>query len=274
MWPFRSRRAVPPLSLDLAIVSETGLVRDHNEDRGRCIRPADAATLEAKGVLVLVADGMGGHAAGEVASSAAAETVARAYYASPAEVPGALHEAFIRANAAIWNAGHADGADERAGMGTTCTALVLRGPSAWTAHIGDSRLYRLRAGRVEQLTTDHSVVSELVADGVLTPEEARHHDARNVITRALGIAPEAEVALGGPLAVETGDVFVLTSDGLHDLVEDAEIGDALAGERAHAAARALVALANARGGHDNVTVAVAVVGGERPAARETVEARR
>ena len=271
MWPFRPRRLPAPLSLDLAIVSETGRVRPHNEDRARGVHPADAATLASKGVLLLVADGMGGHAAGEVASTAAAETVAEAYYASPADLPGALHEAFIRANATIWNAGH--GADGRAGMGTTCTALVLRGHAAWTAHIGDSRLYRLRRGVVEQLTTDDSVVSELVADGVLTPYEARRHDARNVITRALGIAPRPEVALGGPLAVERGDAFVLTSDGLHDLVEDAEIGAALSGARAHAAASALVALANARGGTDNITVAVAVVGASRPAARQTVEAR-
>lgn len=240
--------------LDVAIVSDVGNVREQNEDRGRCVRPGDAATLVTKGVLVLVADGMGGHEAGEVASTTAADVVASEYYSRSEEPRKALEVAMTKANAQIWSAAQTD--EGRHGMGTTCTTLVLRGHEAFSAHVGDSRLYRLRAGALEKLTTDHSMVEEMVADGLITEEEARHHDARNVITRALGIHEHVEVALGGPLSVAVGDVFVLMSDGLYDLVTDAEMGAMLATPSVHDAAHALVERAKARGGHDNVTVAV------------------
>ena len=294
-WPFRSRKrssaptprrsprttvAAPvpdePLALDVAIVSDVGNVREQNEDRGRCVRPGDAATLAHKGVLVLVADGMGGHEAGEVASSTAAEVVASSYYAHSGSPREALNDAVTEANAQIWSAAQSD--EDRHGMGTTCTTLVLRGHEAFSAHVGDSRLYRLRDGAFEKLTTDHSMVEEMVADGLITEEEARHHDARNVITRALGIHEDVEVALGGPLSVSVGDVFVLMSDGLYDLVTDAEMGAMLATPSVHDAAHALVERAKARGGHDNVTVAVVRVKAETASVsdddqlRETMEA--
>ncbi|PAP76526.1 PP2C family protein-serine/threonine phosphatase [Rubrivirga marina] len=245
-----------PFDLDVAIVSDVGNVREQNEDRGRCVRPGDAATLGQRGVLVLVADGMGGHEAGDVASATAADVVAETYYAAPGTPREALGRAFVSANARIHAAAAQPG---REGMGTTCTALAVRGAEAFWAHVGDSRLYRLRDGQIERLTTDHSMVEEMVAEGLLTPEEARHHDARNVITRALGIRAETDPALSGPLAVAPGDVFVLMSDGLYDLVDDAEIGHALEGGSAHAAAAVLVETAKARGGYDNVTVAVVQV---------------
>lgn len=289
-WPFRSRSnpspspkraprptvasSVPeePLALDVAIVSDVGNVREQNEDRGRSVHPGDPATLARKGVLVLVADGMGGHEGGEVASSTAAEVVATSYYAHPGEPLDALKDAVTEANARIWGAAQRD--EERHGMGTTCTTLVLRGHEAFSAHVGDSRLYRLRDGAFEKLTTDHSMVEEMVADGLITEEEARHHDARNVITRALGIHETVEVALDGPLHVAVGDVFVLMSDGLYDLVTDEEMGAMLATPSVHDAARALVERAKARGGHDNVTVAVVRVkpATETATDRETVEA--
>ncbi|MEO0559561.1 MAG: Stp1/IreP family PP2C-type Ser/Thr phosphatase [Bacteroidota bacterium] len=261
-----------PLALDIAIVSDVGNVREQNEDRGRSVHPGDPATLARKGVLVLVADGMGGHEAGEVASSTAAEVVATSYYAHPGEPREALNDAVTEANARIWNAAQSD--DDRHGMGTTCTTLVLRGHEAYSAHVGDSRLYRLRDRAFEKLTTDHSMVEEMVADGLITEEEARHHDARNVITRALGIHETVDVALGGPLSVSVGDVFVLMSDGLYDLVTDAEMGAMLATPSVHDAANALVERAKARGGHDNVTVAVIRVkaANELATDRETMEA--
>lgn len=277
-WPFRSsarQAAAPtppePFDLDVAIVSDVGNVRAQNEDRGRCVRPGDAATLARRGVLVLVADGMGGHEAGDVASTTAAEVVARSYYASPGTPREALGRAFVEANARIHTAAGAPG---RQGMGTTCTALVLRGAEAVWAHVGDSRLYRRRDGRIEKLTTDHSMVEEMVAEGLLTAEEARHHDARNVITRALGIRADVDPTLDGPQAVAPGDVYVLMSDGLYDLVSDDEIGAALADASVHAAAHALVERAKARGGYDNVTVAVVRVqaGAAARPARATAEA--
>ena len=279
-WPFSRRSpalptaaASPPsaFALDIAVVSDVGHVRDQNEDRGRSVRPGDAETLARKGVLVLVADGMGGHEAGDVASATAADVVAQRYYALDDAPRRALEAAFTEANARIYAAAEAPG---RKGMGTTCTALVLRSAEAFWAHVGDSRLYRLRAGRIERLTTDHSMVAEMVAEGMLTEEEARHHDARNVITRALGIHPETEVALAGPAAVLSDDVYVLMSDGLYDLVSDLEIASALMVPSVHASAHALVDRAKARGGHDNVTVAVVRVTPERPSAgpRETAQA--
>ncbi|MGB3541452.1 protein phosphatase 2C domain-containing protein [Rubrivirga sp.] len=227
-------------------------MRSQNEDRGRSVRPGDAVTLASKGVLVLVADGMGGHQAGDVASTTAADVVSSRYYASSRTPQLALEEAFVEANAQI----HAAASEGRDGMGTTCTALVLCGGEVVWAHVGDSRLYRSRRGRIERLTTDHSVVAELVAEGVLTEDEARHHDQRNVITRALGIAATTEVTLGGPQPIEDGDVFVLMSDGLYDLVTDLEIATTLGRGSAWDAASALVEQAKDRGGHDNVTVAV------------------
>lgn len=278
-WPFSRRPeqprptvaspAVLDVALDIAVVSDVGNVRTQNEDRGRSVRPGDAETLARKGVLVLVADGMGGHEAGEVASTTAADVVSERYYALTTPPREALEQAFVEANARIHAA--AESPDKK-GMGTTCTALVLRGAEAFWAHVGDSRLYRLRAGRIRRLTTDHSMVAEMVAEGMLTEEEARNHESRNVITRALGIAAETEVSLGGPEAVAVDDVYVLMSDGLYDLVSDAEIEAALEAP-VHAAAHALVDRAKARGGHDNVTVAVVRVAPARVAeARETAQA--
>ncbi|MEM6288281.1 MAG: Stp1/IreP family PP2C-type Ser/Thr phosphatase [Bacteroidota bacterium] len=261
-----------PLALDIAIVSDVGNVREQNEDRGRSVHPGDAATRARKGTLVLVADGMGGHEAGEVASTTAVEVAAQTYYARPEAPADALRLAFEAANAQIWAAAQAH--PHRQGMGTTCTALVVRGGEARWAHVGDSRLYRLGDGAFERLTTDHSMVGEMVAEGLLTEEEARHHDARNVITRALGIREAVEVTLGGPLPVAAGDVFVLMSDGLYDLVTDREMGALLQTPSVHEAARALVERAKARGGHDNVTVAVVRLHSEAAGAtdRETVQA--
>ncbi|MEM0963431.1 MAG: PP2C family serine/threonine-protein phosphatase [Bacteroidota bacterium] len=283
-WPFsrrsRDRQPTPlsqptppagPVSLDVAIVSDVGNVRDNNEDRGRSVHPGDEATLREKGVLVLVADGMGGHEAGDVASTTAADVVATRYFQIGGSPTQALRQAFVEANARIRAAATQTG---REGMGTTCTALVLRGRDAFWSHVGDSRLYRLRGGRMERLTQDHSVVAEMVAEGMLTEEEARHHEQRNVITRALGIHPQADVALGGPIGVSEDDVYVLMSDGLYDLVTDDEIEAVLAGASVHDAAQSLVDRAKERGGHDNVTVAVVRVGsgsGRQPA-RETAPA--
>ncbi len=264
----------PEYALDVAICSDVGQTRAHNEDRGQSVRPGDAATRAAKGVLVLVADGMGGHAAGEVASTAAAEIIAQTYYASTAPPPDALRAAFLAANAAIHARASADAALD--GMGTTCTALVLRGGEAWAAHVGDSRLYRCRDGRSERLTEDHSVVSEMVREGLLTEAQARNHEQRNVITRALGIHAHVEPTVrSAPLAVRPGDVFLLSSDGLYDLVEEDEIAQAVASGSVHDAAQRLVDLANARGGFDNVTVGVVRVRtaeADRAAVRATREA--
>jgi PPM family protein phosphatase len=145
------------------------------------------------------------------------------------------------------------------GMGTTCCALVLRGGAAYCAHVGDSRCYLVRGGDVFLMTEDHSAVMTLVRRGVISREEASHHPDKNVISRALGSHGDVEVsAWAHPFVVRAEDAFVLCTDGLHDLVTDAELGAVVGGGEVHAqvACDRLVALARERGGHDNISVAV------------------
>ncbi|HEX6984466.1 MAG TPA: protein phosphatase 2C domain-containing protein, partial [Planctomycetaceae bacterium] len=209
--------------------------------------------------LFVVADGMGGHAVGELASRIATESLPLTYlksrHANPAD---ALREAILFANVAIHGKGQAN--RDFARMGTTCTALVLSERGAVIGHVGDSRCYRIRRGRIDQLTFDHSLQWELIRRGGMNPEDVFLQEPRNVITRSLGPEPEVEVDVEGPFAVLPGDVYVLCSDGLPNHVADHEIGTIAAHLPAAEATRMLVHLANARGGTDNVTAVVVQVG--------------
>ena len=249
-----------PFLVSAGLITDRGCVRDLNEDCCQVVHPSDPDVLDQKGVLIVVADGMGGCQAGEVASRIAVETVARAYYASAGEPQAALAAAFHEANSEIHQFSLVR--DELNGMGTTCTALVIQGSLAHSAHVGDSRLYLVRSSLIYQMTEDHSVVMELVKRGALTPNAARHHVDRNIILRALGTRATIEVATWEqPLPVRAGDWFVLCSDGLHDAVTDEEIRLAAESGEAAAACESLVATARGRGGHDNITVAIARVDG-------------
>ncbi|HEV3468566.1 MAG TPA: protein phosphatase 2C domain-containing protein, partial [Pyrinomonadaceae bacterium] len=209
----------PGFEIVASVRTDKGCVREVNEDAGRFVRPSDPALLQNKGALMVVADGMGGHSAGEVASQMAVELVSRLYYeARTDDAPAALTAAVAEANRRIFAAAEAD--EHKRGMGTTCTALALRGAAAFAAHVGDSRLYMLRDGGVYQLSEDHSHVMEMVRAGLLTKEQARTHEDKNVILRALGTTPEVEVSAVEPLEVRPGDFYLLSSDGLHDLVLD------------------------------------------------------
>ena len=205
--------------------------------------------------LYLVADGMGGHTAGQVASTLAIDTVLEAVRAGTVgdgSLTERLRRAVAMANTRIFSAGEARA--ELAGMGTTLVALLVEGSRAAVAHVGDSRVYRVRAGRIRQLTDDHSLVGELQRRGEISADAAREHPHRHVLTRAVGVRPEAEPDLG-ELALEPGDVFVLCTDGLTHHVRDEEIAKAVEGEGdLGEASRRLVGLANARGGEDNITV--------------------
>jgi serine/threonine protein phosphatase PrpC len=265
---------VPPpaaFEMDASVQTDKGCVREINEDSGRMVRPSDPALLAAKGTLLVVADGMGGHSAGEVASQMAADVVCRLYYETRAEPGQALRHAVEEANRRI----HAAAAEDEAkhGMGTTCTALALCGGRAYAAHVGDSRLYMLRAGQLYQLSEDHSAVNEMVKMGILTKEQARTHEDKNVILRALGTTPDVEVSVLEPFAVREGDRYLLCSDGLHDLVVEHEIAAVLS-ETAdiHAAGERLIALAKERGGHDNITVGIIAIMPEGTAAAEAQNA--
>ena len=247
------------LRLDIGQFSHAGRKRSHNEDWLGAFQPEDPARLAHKGRLFLVADGMGGHRGGELASRRAVDRAIRAYVDDPDADPGqSLRRAITEANAAL----HAQTAGEegRERWGTTLVAAVVRGDELWIANVGDSRAYLLRDGQLRQLSRDHSLAAEI---GVSAGE---NWIGRHVITRALGRKPEVEVDVFAPLRLRVGDRILLCSDGLTTPLSDDEIG-AIAGRGApQAAAEALVQAANERGGPDNISVIlIAVTGREKGA---------
>ena len=236
--------------------TDTGRVRSENED-----------AFVAEAMVFGVADGMGGHQAGEVASAIAADTL-RARLGSGAESVAVAVAAVVEANAAIFQGAHRNA--EQRGMGTTLTAIVLltdpEAPSRLAVvNVGDSRAYAMRAGRLRRVSLDHSYVQELVSTGHITEAEARTHPRRNIVTRALGIEPTVRVD-HWVLSLVRGDRYLLCSDGLVDEVDDDDIAAILVSSATpQLAADALVALANEHGGRDNVTVVVVdVLEGELP----------
>src|SRR3984893_11515585 len=199
---------------------------------------------------------MGGHSAGEVASGMAVDTISRTYFRSEGNRAESLQAAFTEANSRIHEAAKSD--EKLDGMGTTCTALVIQNNSALAAHVGDSRLYLIRGGEIYLMTEDHSAVMEMVKLGIISMDQARHHEDKNVIVRALGTATQVEVSLWeNPLEVRAHDQFLLCSDGLTDLVEDKEINNiVLSADDSHSACENLIHLAKKRGGYDNITVGI------------------
>ncbi len=236
-------------------LSDVGCVRTTNEDQVRLVHVHDEAVLAERGVLLLVADGMGGHLAGEVASQVAVDTIHSTYYDALGSPRDALIRAFEAANHAVFALAESD--PRFTGMGTTGTALVLCGERAFSANVGDSRIYLVRDGGIYRMTSDDSAVGELVSKGLLSPADARHHAEKNVILRAIGTSPAVTISTWDkPFPIRNGDRFLLCSDGLHDLVDDGEIRDAVALDTPAMCCEQLVALARGRGGHDNITVAV------------------
>ncbi len=247
--------SAPRARVVAGMVTDTGCHRDINEDFATVVVPRNSAVMARKGILAVIADGMGGHQAGEVASRLAAETVEKTYYRSADHIEESLHNAFLRANYEVHRL--ARRRRKFSGMGTTCTALALNNDRAYVAHVGDSRLYLVRNGSIYQMTEDHTAVMELVRQGVLSISEARNHEDRSVLLRALGTHNQLEVSLWAePLEVRSGDRFVLCSDGLYDLVQDDEILDLATSQKPQTACASLVSLARARGGYDNITVVI------------------
>jgi protein phosphatase len=243
------------LRVATAMLSDTGCHREINEDYVLVVSPLDTAICSKKGILALVADGMGGHEAGEVASRLAAETVKRSYYETSGSAGVALAAAFQEANRKVLKL--ARRRKNYSGMGTTCTALVLMGELAFAAHVGDSRLYLVRRHGIYQMTEDHTAVMDMVRRGILNTEEAQKHEDRSVLLRALGTHDQLDVSVWTePLKVMREDRFVLCTDGLHDLVHDDEILRIVESSEPQSACAALVTLARERGGYDNVTVAI------------------
>ncbi len=250
--------------VEVGAATDVGRVRETNEDALLALPLGGGPRGPV--VLVAVADGMGGHAAGEVASALALETVAEQLQrtASGGEqepVAACLERAVLAANRAIWNAAAAD--PERAGMGTTLVcALVDATGEASIANIGDSRAYLVSGQEARQVTEDHSLVAEMVRAGRMTEEEAQTHPYRNVLSRSLGVEPAVQVDLYTGLHLRTGDMLVLCSDGVSTYLRTAEL-PALVRQTLSAqdAAERLVELALNRGGHDNATAVVARIAG-------------
>jgi PPM family protein phosphatase len=247
------------MTIEYASLSDRGRVRLNNEDACGQFVPASREQLEDMGAVFVVADGMGGHRGGEIASRIAVRTILAFYSANADEDRSqALTRAFREANNTILQESVAD--STLFGMGTTCTAVALHRGRAYFAHVGDSRAYMMRAGQLTQLTRDHSIVGEMVRSGIISDEDARNHPRRNVITRSLGaqedIAADTQAA---PLALEAGDRFMLCSDGLTTYLADADIAEIMEGDSPEEACKRLVKLANERGGRDNITVMIVAV---------------
>ena len=253
--------------IELVNVSDTGLKRPHNED---------SAITNAHLGLAIVADGMGGYKAGEVASAIAAKTILDAVQhqsetgingTSDAELSAQallVRDSIVDANQHVFRT--ANEIPQCQGMGTTVAVALFHDNRVSIAHVGDSRVYRLRQGELAQLTSDHSLVQELIDRGFFTPEEAEANTPKNLVTRALGIEAEVEIDILEEGA-KPGDIYLLCSDGLNDMVNDEEIRLTLSKYSANLveAANELVRLANESGGKDNISVVLARPRGPFPA---------
>ena len=259
--------------------SHPGQRRTLNEDAWWIAQEPDTGAWWAqRGRLFVVADGMGGHAAGEVASQLAVETLAQVYYGgddTPVSPAMRLEQAIQAANRRVYE--QAATQDAQAGMGTTVVAAVVHDGWLTIANVGDSRAYRVRSGQAEQITRDHSWVAEQVTAGTLTQEEAKNHIYRNVVTRCLGHRPTVQLDLFEQV-LEVGDIVLLCSDGLSNQVSDTELASILSESAAAlaAATTTLLRLANERGAPDNITAVafqVLALPAEREQGQPTIPAR-
>jgi serine/threonine protein phosphatase PrpC len=229
--------------------------------------------MEAKAGFFIVADGMGGHAAGEVASAMAVENVKKTLEEATAEIAKfkaeptdsgrralvqLLQSAVLGAHQAVYQRGQAEA--DKAGMGTTLDVVLIAGPEAFVAHVGDSRTYLIRDGRTSQITTDHTVAEVLVIEGKLTIEEAQVSPLRTILVNAIGVSADVGVEMAH-VTLKRGDRILLCSDGLHDYFPlDEEIAEQLSSEKPGESLAEMVELAKTRGGHDNITgVAIQIV---------------
>jgi PPM family protein phosphatase len=241
-------------------MTDVGLKRGHNEDNYLVNEELN---------LFVVADGMGGHAGGEYASAIAVNTVEEIVTSlevegvevtdatDPVEVTRTKLSHSIRlAGRRIFEKAREQ--PEYHGMGTTAVVVLIEGSNAYIAHVGDSRVYMLREGKIEQVTEDHSLIAEKIRHGLLSPEEAKNHRMRNVITRSLGYQEDVEVDLQ-VRAIRRGDQFLLCSDGLSGNVSQEEMGEVMSRLSPQEAARHLISLSCERGGEDNITTVIARV---------------
>jgi protein phosphatase len=252
----------PTVSVPLTFAAKTdlGQVRENNEDKFDWWAPEDESLLAARGRLFAVADGMGGHAAGQIAAEMALKTIGDSYFSSARGAPeDALKLAIVKANTEVFDTARA--IPSRKGMGCTIVLAAVVGEEVAIAWAGDSRIYRIREGRAEQLTEDHSWVREQVRSGALTEAEAERSPYRNIITRCLGPEP-AVTPEAGREPLRAGDILVLCSDGLTGVVSDDDMAEIVSSRPPAFACQDLIGLANRRGGPDNITAAIIRVDGD------------
>jgi len=246
--------------VEVAGRSDVGCQRENNEDSYLYWEPASDQEFQRKGRLAVIADGMGGHEGGQEASRMAVDTVREVYdYAFRDNPQAALVESFAAAHTRIQDFAELHPAFH--GMGTTCTALVVRGRQLFFAHVGDSRLYLVRAARILRLTRDHSYVGRLVENGIVRAEDAEKHPQRHILTAALGAG--RDVTVDGPdqsVALQDRDDLLLCTDGLWSVVTEEELETAVSNDPPAQCCAALVKLARQRGGPDNITLQVLRVG--------------
>lgn len=242
--------------VDVSTATDVGCVREKNEDRIVCIAVATGSTAAENALLAIVADGMGGHAAGEIASQLTVDVIQKFVKESETLGKRVLEQAFQNANEAVYNVSQKQ--PEYSGMGTTGTALLIQGDKVLVAHVGDSRLYRIRKNNIVLLSEDHTLVREWVLSGVISDKEAQSHPNKNIITRSLGTNSTVQIYTFEAQAALAGDIYILCSDGLYDLVSDDEIASICSTLTADSACENLIGLAKQRGGDDNISMVVAV----------------
>ncbi|MFY9234137.1 MAG: protein phosphatase 2C domain-containing protein [Fimbriimonadaceae bacterium] len=246
----------------VACKTDLGRVRENNEDKLEYYIPEDDPTLASRGQIFIVCDGMGGHAAGQIASELTAKTFIDVYLSHPSgDSAVAMEAAVIAANRYVHDISRAVVA--RKGMGTTLSVLILLQDKAYTVQVGDSRIYRLRNSEMLQMTRDHTWIEEALREGVLRPEEIAGHPYKHVLTRAVGTEPtvNCDIELND---LQTGDIYLLCSDGLLNHVGDGDIGAVLRENSPAEACWKLVGMALQGGGSDNCTVVIVRVDDVEP----------
>lgn len=254
-----SRLPQQHVEVSWAARTDIGRVRDHNEDKFDFFLPEEDSLLGLRGRLWAVADGMGGHEAGQIASEAALKAFVRAYFAdrSNEDVAQVVHNAVAYANGLLWQAVQSWNTNSKT-MGTTLVGAILRDTTLTVAHVGDSRAYLLRGGVLRRLTMDHSWVEEQVKRGGLTREQAEQSPHRNVITRSIGIESVVRADVMSE-ELQVGDVVLLCSDGLSGVLSDETLSRLLSDRSPSQAALDLVDAANEAGGGDNITALILAV---------------
>jgi len=231
--------------------SDKGKVRKGNEDYFACER------LSNEEYLFVVADGMGGHRAGDVASKLGTTTFVKSYKKfrrKKKPITEAMNESLNRANLSILNKATAD--SRKRGMGTTFSAVAINGMKAYLVHVGDSRIYMIRNNEMHQLTRDHTFVGKMVEEGRITEDEARSHPQKNILYMSLGARDAFQPEINEFFELQERDIFVMCSDGLNNMVTDSTIQEYCQSFHAGEAVEELINLANSNGGTDNITVLV------------------